>query len=80
MLDFLLLTKFKPPAKAHRGVGVLATERDSVSTYSRNYKLHKRERLQRGPTQGGKTRLCMRRARPGRERPATRLRPRKDKG
>ena len=51
-------------------IGVLATERDSVSTYSRNYK-HKRERLpssntrggrpkRSGPTQGGKTRLCMR--------------------
>ena len=58
------------------GLGVLAIERDSVSTYSRNYK-HKRERLpcsntrggrpkHNGPTQGGKTRLCMRQARQAR--------------
>ena len=55
----------------HVGVlALVATKRDSVSTYSRNYK-PKRERLpcsntrggrpkHDGPTQGGKTRLCRR--------------------
>ena len=51
--------------EAFFSLGVLGTKRDSVSTYSRNYK-HKRERLpcsntrggrpkHNGPTQGGET-------------------------
>ena len=71
-------------------LGVLAIERESVSTYSRNYK-HKRERLpssntrggrpkRSGQTQGGKTRLCMRQARQARSDQPHASDPRKDKG
>ena len=72
-------------------IGVLATERDFVSTYSRNYR-HKRERLPSSNTRGGRPKrgAAGGRANPGRkkqgycmceageagqERPATRLKP-----
>ena len=47
----------RPPSRGARGIfigdGVLATERDSMSTHSRSYK-HKRERLPSSNTRGGR--------------------------